>query len=172
MAKNQQLPAPEFEEADFIVTQSAEDMTLQQTDIDDQINGIMSEVGSDKNEVLFHFSVWRILKDQADKAFLFKGFLSDLPIMERLRDEYEGGKFYVQIYRNKKRYRQITVSVEAPKKPKELSVQKSDTAEILRAIARGWAPGPRRPARCVPAASTRRRGTSSTARGRSTPSSL
>jgi hypothetical protein len=136
MAK--QLPSPaddEFSDADFLMTTNAEDVTLQQQDIDEQINSIMSEVGSDKNEVTFHFQVWRVLKDKADMAFLFKGFLSDLPIMERLRDEYDGGKFHIQVYRNKKRYRRVSVTVEAPKKSYVPPAQKNETAEILRAIA-------------------------------------
>ena len=127
--------APEmYEDGAFVVNQSAEDVSLQQADIDDQLNSIMSEVGSDKNEVTFHFQAWRIIKDAAEKAYLFKGYVSDLPIMERLRDEYDGGKFYIQIYKNKKRYKQITVSVEAPKKQREIVQNKNDTAEILRAI--------------------------------------
>lgn len=123
----------EIEDGEVIITQTAEDMTLAQNDIDDQINSIFSEVGSDKNEVTFHFQVWRILKDKADMAFLFKGFISDLPIMERLRDEYDGGKFFIQIYRNKKRYKRMTVTVEAPKKNAP-AVIKNEMADILKAI--------------------------------------
>lgn len=123
----------DFEDADVVITQSAEDISLAQNDIDDQINSIFSEVGSDKNEITFHFQVWRILKDQADMAFLFKGFVSDLPIMERLRDEYDGGKFFIQIYKNKKRYKRMRVTVEAPKKNAP-TVIKNEMAEMIKAI--------------------------------------
>lgn len=134
------LPSPgEFEDADYLLTSNAEDISAQQADVDEQVNAIMSEVGSDKNDVTLHFQVMRVVKDKAEMRYLFKGFISDLPIMDRLRDEYadekEGGKFLIQIYKNKKRYKRITVNVEAPRKPKEVLQPKNDTAEILRAIA-------------------------------------
>ena len=128
------LSSDDFEDATVITTQDAEDITLAQRDIDDQINSIFSEVGSDNREVTFHFQVWRVLKDQADTAFLFKGLISDLPIMERLRDEYDGGKFFIQVYRNKKRYRQLRVTVEAPKKPAVPAALKNDMAEMIKAV--------------------------------------
>lgn len=128
------LSHEEFEEGDYVQTQTAEDITLQQADADDQINSIFSEVGADKNETTYYFQVWRILKDKADMAFLFKGTPADLPIMERLRDEYEGGKFHIQIYRNKKRYKRLTVSVEAPKKAVVSQQIKNDMAEMLRVM--------------------------------------
>lgn len=120
-----------FEDGEFIQTQTAEDVSLQQADTDEQINSIFSEVGSDKNDVNFHFQVWRVVKDQADMNFLFKGTPADLPLMERLRDEYDGGKFHIQIYKNKKRFRRLTVSIEAPKK-NVAQIVKNDMAELVR----------------------------------------
>lgn len=120
-----------FEDAEFIQTQTAEDLSLQQADTDEQINSIFAEVGSDKNDVSFHFQVWRIVKDQPDMNFLFKGSPADLPLMERLRDEYDGGKFHIQIYKNKKRFRRLTVSIEAPKK-NVAQIVKNDMAELVR----------------------------------------
>lgn len=125
------LSRDDFVDAEVIETQSAEDVSIQQADTDEQINSIFSEVGSDKNDVTFHFSVWRILKDQADMAFLFKGTPADLPLMERLRDEYDGGKFHIQVYKNKKRYRRLTVTVETPKRT-AVSIVKNDMAELVR----------------------------------------
>lgn len=130
------LTHDEFEDAVFVQTQNAEDVTAQQADIDDQINSIFSEVGADKNEVNYYFQVWRVLKDQADMAFLFKGTPAELPIMERLRDEYDGGKFHIQIYRNKKRYKRLNVTVEAPKKSYVPPTVKSDMAEMLKEMGR------------------------------------
>lgn len=131
-----QLADANTDDGEFIITQSAEDITLAQNDVDDQINSIFAEVGSDKNEVTFHFQVWRVLKDQADMAFLFKGLVSDLPIMERLRDEYDGGKFFIQIYKNKKRFKQLKVTVEKPKSNVTTAVVavKNDMVEMIKAI--------------------------------------
>ena len=127
------LTQDDFEEAEIIHTREAEDISLQQSDADDQINAIFSEIGSDKNETNYHFQVSRIVKDQADMAFLFKGTAADLPILERLRDEYEGGKFHIQIYRNKKRYKRLSVTVESPKKSAVTHI-KNDMAELMRAM--------------------------------------
>jgi hypothetical protein len=130
------LTQEDFEEAEFIQTQKAEDVTALQNDIDDQINSIFSEVGADKNEVNYYFQVWRVLKDQADMAFLFKGTPAELPIMERLRDEYDGGRFHIQIYRNKKRYKRLNVTVEMPKKAAIATMVKNDMAEVLKEMGR------------------------------------
>lgn len=130
------LVGEDFEESEFIQTQKAEDVTAQQNDIDDQINSILAEVGTDKTEVNYYFQVWRILKDQADMAFLFKGTPADLPIMERLRDEYDGGKFHIQIYRNKKRYKRLQVTVEVPKKVAVAALVKNDLAEVFKEMGR------------------------------------
>lgn len=130
-----QLTAEDFEDATVVHSQAAEDFTAQQNDIDDQINSILAEVGTDKNDVTFHFQVWRVVKDQAEMAYLFKGTPADLPIMDRLRDEFDGGKFFIQIYKNKKRFRRLTVSVEAPKKQPIAQLVRNDMAEMVRVLA-------------------------------------
>ena len=130
------LTQEDFEEAEYVQTQKAEDITALQNDVDDQINSIFSEVGADKNEVNYHFQVWRVLKDQAEMAFLFKGTPAELPIMERLRDEYDGGKFHIQIYRNKKRYKRLQVNVEVPKKVAVAALVKNDLAEVFKEMGR------------------------------------
>ena len=121
-----------------VMTQSAEDITAQQNDADEQINSIFAEVGSDAKAITYGFQVWRVIKDQDDMAFLFKGAPSDLPIMERLRDEYDGGKFHIQIYRNKKRYKQLKVTVEQPRKSTAAvaATVKNDMAELMREMGR------------------------------------
>lgn len=130
------LSHDDFEDAEVIHTREADDISIQQDDADNQINAIFSEIGSDKNEVNYYFQVWRIIKDQADMAFLFKGSPSDLPIMERLRDEYDGGKFHIQIYRNKKRYKRLQVTVEASKKAAVAQLVKNDMAELMKEMGR------------------------------------
>lgn len=128
------LTQDDFEDAQFVQTQTAEDISLQQEDIDNQINSIFSEVGIDKNDVQFHFQVWQLKDNEADATYCFTGTVDDLPIMDRLRDEFDGGKFRIQIYRNKKRFRRITVKIKAPKHVNVSKIIKNDMAEMLRVM--------------------------------------
>lgn len=128
------LTQDDFEDAQFVQTQIAEDISLQQEDIDNQINSIFSEVGIDKNDVHFHFQVWQLKENEADASYCFTGTVDDLPIMDRLRDEFDGGKFRIQIYRNKKRFRRITVKIRPSKNVNVSRAIKNDMAEMLRVM--------------------------------------
>lgn len=122
------------EDGDFVITQTAEDISSQQNDIDDQLSNIFSELGSSKDDINFTLSIWRVMPNKAEMAFLFKCTPAELPIMERLRDEYEGGQFHVQVYKNKKRFKRFTVHVEPPKRNTVKEV-KSEMAEMIKAVA-------------------------------------
>lgn len=135
MSKMLDKPGEYEIEDGIIISQKAEDVSNQQKDSEDQINSIFSEFGSGEHDVQFSFSVWRILPNEADMAFLFKGLPSDMPITERLRDEFDGGKFQIRIFKNKKTFRRVSINVEKPRKSTVVATVKNDMAEMVKVLA-------------------------------------
>lgn len=95
----------------------SEDVTELMDDIDAQLAAITSEFGGQKGDINFKLTIYRIVEGKGERAYLFAALPAELPILDRLRDEYGGGNFEVWIYKNGKIFKRQKVSVEAPKKP-------------------------------------------------------
>lgn len=129
------LPAPDdTEDAEFTLTGEAEDVSGIVEDIDAQLNNVMSELGADKLDVKFIIKVYRVVPNSGVLSWVFDCSPAELPILARLRDDYNGGKFECRVYKNNRIFRRVTVHVDAPNKPKEEPKQ-SEMAQILKAIA-------------------------------------
>lgn len=108
------------------------DVTDIQDDLESQINAITEEFGGEANDDEFKIHVKRILKDKGERAHLFSCLPNELPILDKLRDDYDGGEFEVWIYRNKKIFKRRKVVVEAPKKAiVPLAVSGADNTSVL-----------------------------------------
>lgn len=76
----------------------------------------LSELGSTESA---HVSVYRDVKGSARGAYLFRCTPSEFSladVMDKLRDEYDGGNFRVVVYANGQRCKNELVQVEGPKK--------------------------------------------------------
>ena len=116
-----------------LLTGDSEDISNIVDDIDAQLSSITSELGADKLDVKFTVKVYRVVENKAELAWLFDCTPAELPILQKLRDEYQGGRFECRVYRNNRIYKRVKVVVEAPLKPKD-EPRKSDIAEILAAV--------------------------------------
>jgi len=112
------LDGPEFDDND-VVDGEFEDMTGIQGDLDEQLDHIISELSADDNSVEYTMKVFRPQAGKGKMGYLFTCSYTELPILDRLRDEYGGGDFEVRIFRGGKIHRRRTCIVEPP--PKKLN---------------------------------------------------
>jgi len=130
-AEKARLVAPDAEEVEFSeIPGHFDDVSDLEDDIDDQLRSITSEFGGEAGEVEFKLHVKRILKGKGEKAHLFVCLSTELPILDRLRDDYGGGRFEVWVNRNGRRFKRYVVIVEAPKE-KILSMANNDNATMI-----------------------------------------
>lgn len=114
---------------------ASEDVTNIVEDIDAQINSMTSEFGADKMDADFAIKVYRVIEGKGELAWLFACVPSELPIMQKLQDDFGGGRFEVRIYKNKKIFRRIPVVVSPPLKSKEpAQLPQNDLTALVNAI--------------------------------------
>lgn len=119
-----------------ILSGASEDVTNIVEDIDAQINSMTSEFGADKMDAEFAIKVYRVIEGKGELAWLFACVPSELPIMQKLQDDFGGGRFEVRIYKNKKIFRRIPVVVSPPLKSKEpVPPPQNDLTALVNAIA-------------------------------------
>ena len=115
---------------------NSEDISSIVDDIDAQLSSITSELGADKLDVRFTVKVYRVVENKAELAWLFDCTPAELPILQKLRDEYDGGRFECRVYKNNRIYKRVKVVVESPKKPVAAQLVKNDMAEMLKEMGR------------------------------------
>lgn len=84
------------------------------SDFDDYLERVFAEVGDDVRSTEFVLKVYQVLPNQGQLAWLFNCTPSELPILDRLRDDYNGGQFEIRIYKNNRIFRRKTIIVKAP----------------------------------------------------------
>jgi hypothetical protein len=105
-------------------------------DFDDYIQAVFSEIGGDVNEQNIVLKVYRVVENKAEVAYLFACTPAELPILDKLRDEYSGGRFEVRVYRNNGCIRRKVVVIEAAKKP--VVVKTEDTSQLAKIMLDGF----------------------------------
>lgn len=91
----------EFEDAESVVIPgSADDISELMGDIDEELNNVTSEFGKDDNDVQLKIKLHRVLERKGEREWLFDIMPSELPIMDRVKEEYGGGKYQASLYAN------------------------------------------------------------------------
>lgn len=127
-----------YDEDEHVIEGTATDLTGIQDNIDDELNKICSEIDDDSGDVQFRIKVYRIMKNQGERAWLFDALPSELPILPRLRDEYGGGEFETIIYKKNRIFKRRKMLVEVPKKPVvQLPTNSSDVETVLKYVTNG-----------------------------------
>lgn len=126
-----------YDEDETVIDGSATDLTDIQDNIDDELNRICSEIDDDSGDVQFRIKVYRIIRDKGERAWLFDALPSELPILPRLRDEYDGGEFETIIYRKNRIFKRRKMVVETPKKQPMISPRNSDIESVLKYVTTG-----------------------------------
>lgn len=116
-----------------ILSGEFEDVSNLEEDIDDTLASITSEFDADKNDVVFLIKVYRVIEKTGKSNWLFNCQPEELPIMERLRDNYGTGQYQIRVYKNRKLYRRFSYSIEAPKNA-EIKPTGENVSDILKAM--------------------------------------
>ena len=118
---------------DEFIQSKSEDITELQGDIDAELNSITSEFGKDKNEVDFKIKLMRVLERKGEREWLFDILPSELPVMDRVKEEYGGGKYEASVFKNGKLYRKFNFNIATPRQ--NFVMPKSPTTDITQLIA-------------------------------------
>lgn len=129
-----------YDDEETIIEGQSTDLTDIQDNIDEELNRICSEIDDDTGDVQFRIKVYRILKDKGERSWMFDALPSELPILPRLRDEYEGGAFETIVYKKNRIFKRRKILVEPPiKKPVQASPHASDIENVLKYVTSGMA---------------------------------
>ncbi len=122
-----------IDEADGILEGQFEDVSGLQDDLDGQLHAIFADVGGEPDDVHYEIRVYRPQKGKGALGYLFACLPAELPIMDKLRDEYGGGTFEVRVLKDKRIFRRKTVIVEPPLKKAAAPIvdQSASMAEVM-----------------------------------------
>ena len=113
-----------------------DDVSELEDENDADLSAIFASFGGAPDDKTYQLKIYRVIKDSAERAWLFNAVPSELPIDNRLRDEYKGGRFEIRIYEIKGgKYvlrKRPNILIEAPQKPEV--AQASDLANVLTAF--------------------------------------
>ena len=109
------------EDADFVtIDGNAEDISDLQKDIDSQMNSIFQEFGGDDNDTEFKINVKRAMRDKGELEHCFTCTPQELPITERIKEEYGHGAYQIWIYKDGKIYKRRNLHIAKTLKPSVL----------------------------------------------------
>ncbi|MEE9119420.1 MAG: hypothetical protein V3U02_12615 [Calditrichia bacterium] len=120
---NEKIVDGETIDGDFI-----DDTGLQQ-DIDQELNAIFSDFGGDENLDEYSIRIYRSQKGKGTLGYVFACLPSELPVLDKLRDEYGGGDFEVRVLKNNRIFRRRKVTVEPP--IKKSAAPQTSTSDLM-----------------------------------------
>lgn len=106
--------AEEFEDVS-VIDPEFEDITDLQNDIDATLSKVSSEFDKDENDVNFKIKLHRVLEKKGEREWLFDILPSELPVMDRVRDEYGGGRYEASMFKNGKLFRKFNFNIATPR---------------------------------------------------------
>lgn len=108
--------AQEYEDVDSeALDVQAEDISDLMNDVDSELDQVTSEFGKDKNDVNLKIKLHRVLERKGEREWLFDILPSELPIMDRVKEEYGGGRYEASLFKNGKLYRKFNFNIANPK---------------------------------------------------------
>jgi len=116
----------------------SEDITGLQENIDAQLSEIFEQFGGDNADVQFKINIYRVQEGRGELGYCFSCVPSELPILDRIRDDYGPGKYEIRVYettdrtRLKKR-RKLVIEKMTKKAPVQNNTQ--ELSAVLQAMA-------------------------------------
>jgi hypothetical protein len=102
-------------DAEYIeIPGTAEDITEMEKTIDEELNSIFSEFGGDDRDTVFKIRVSRVIKDQGQEEICFYCMPQELPIFDRIKNEYGPGMYKVTVFKNNLKFRNRSLNIAAP----------------------------------------------------------
>jgi hypothetical protein len=114
---------------DNVVEGDFEDVTSLQGDIDAQLDAIISEFAGEK-DLSAKIKVYRVKPNSGKMAWAFDCLTEELPILERVRDEFGPGDYLSRLYIGGKLTKIFQFSIAAPSRSYAEANQKGSGSEI------------------------------------------
>jgi len=129
------MKALEFDEnGDRIINGDSEDVTNLQENIDAQLSEMFEQFGGDENDAQFKINIYRVQEGRGELGYCFSCVPSELPILDKIRDDYGPGKYEIRVYEktDKTRLKKRTKLVieKAQKKPVVTVPVQQNTGEL------------------------------------------
>lgn len=131
-----------IEDGDFIEVK-ADDISQLEDDIDAELAKVTADFDKDDNDVNLEVRIYKTVPNSTELDYLFTCTPAEFPIVDRVRDEYGGGKYQVRIYREaggkKSLFRRFSFRIGSPRPfaqhhaPAKSGVD--DMANVVRAMA-------------------------------------
>lgn len=117
-----------------VVDGQSENLTDMQDDIDAELQSVLSEFGGDPHDTKIEIRIKKVEPKTGKTAHCFNAVPSELPLTERIKDEYGPGIYEVWVYKNGYRHKKTELRIAAQqKKPldKVMAENKQDVAAIV-----------------------------------------
>ena len=88
-----------------------EDISDLQNDIDETLSSIFQEFGGDPDDVIFKVSIKRVVVGKGELEHCFSCVASELPVTDRIKNEYGPGTYEVWIYKNGKIFKRPKLNI-------------------------------------------------------------
>lgn len=107
------LPNPDgIQDAEYKdITGEFDDITDLQNDLDSQLDSIFQEFGGDENDTEYKILVKRVLPERGEYEHCFSCLPSELPINDKIKNQYGPGIYMIWIYKNKKIFRRRKIII-------------------------------------------------------------
>ncbi|MES9901017.1 MAG: hypothetical protein ABW148_18625 [Sedimenticola sp.] len=108
-------------DGETVIDGNFEDITDLQKDIDIEMSEIFQEFGGDENDVEFRIYVRKVIPNKAETEHCFICTPSELPVLDRIKNEYGPGTYKITINKNGKYFkrRKINIAKQILKEVKE-----------------------------------------------------
>lgn len=110
---------------------------LQQT-LDGEIDAIIAEFGGDDLDNEWKIHVKKVVPNKGTFAHCFSAVPSELPILDRIRDEYGPGDYKVMVYNKNRLRKKPTITIAEPRRKPVTDVireSKQDLAGVIATLA-------------------------------------
>lgn len=133
MTKRINVDDSEVIEGDF------DDVSKLEKDLDEELNAIFADFGGDEAIDEYQIRVYRVQEGKGKMGYLFACLPAELPILDRLRDEYGGGDFEVRVLKNNKLFRRRKTIIESPNRNvKTAAPQQNNLVSIAQTMDNGF----------------------------------
>lgn len=94
---------------------SGEDITDLQKDVDSQLDHIFQEFGGDERDTEFKINIKRAVPGKGELEHCFACTPAELPIIERIRNEFGPGAYQIWVYKDGKIFKRRNLNIAKPR---------------------------------------------------------
>lgn len=127
------------EEGEYVLEGDFEDVSSLQGDLDEQMDAIFADIGGNDDIDEYSLKAYRTQPGKGKLGYLFTCLPTELPILDRLRDDYGSGDYQVRVFKKNRIFKRRVVCIEAPvKKEKPVFDESQKLNGMVEVMANGF----------------------------------